>query len=79
MARVKNNKRKNSITAAFKRTAIRHFELSGNKSLTCRELKIHRSNLALWIKNREIIMDPQVFLLVQELLKFYSLKLYFNF
>ena len=51
--------RRSSCTISLKGAAIRHFDLSLNKSKTCRELKIHRSGLAKWLKNREQIMDPQ--------------------
>ncbi|CAF1049312.1 unnamed protein product [Brachionus calyciflorus] len=46
-----------SKTTAFKRAAILHFEQTLSKRKTAQNLKIPRSALVKWIKNKEKIFD----------------------
>jgi hypothetical protein len=52
------NKRRRSVTAGFKRAAIKHFEISGVKNVTALRFKVSRQQIQQWVKNKEVINDP---------------------
>lgn len=50
--------KRGSYTVAFKRNALRHFDITKSKSKTAFNLKISRSCLRDWEKDRTNIFDP---------------------
>jgi len=58
----KPTKRKNSVTIALKRAAIKHFDLAAkpSKRYTAKKFQIYRSNFAKYLLMREEIFHPTV-------------------
>ena len=53
-----NIPKRRSYTIGFKRHAIKHFELTLNKSTTSTKLNCSRACLIDWIRQKDLLMDP---------------------
>jgi transposase-like protein len=56
---INENKRKRSFTIAFKRAALKHYELSKSKRKTAKNLGILRTALIKWVHQKEIIQGKK--------------------